>query len=186
MKPQLDGDRKSKGGLEPCRQAEGRHSVGEPGWFGTIPCPGMGIGVEVSSNANGQLSWETPEFGSAGSSPGPALLSHGLPPCRNNWRESFSWTGFFLTCFLLESRMSLNISGSRGRSDPHHWCQLWWRGGKPKVRTFPCKDTVEQIRIQLQLASCSFIPCPSLRSAYRRLDCHPGGSALPGMLPLHS
>lgn len=36
---------------------------------------------------------------------GPALLSRGLPPCRNNWRESFSWTGFFFShmLFLLES-----------------------------------------------------------------------------------
>lgn len=91
--------------------------------------------------------------------------------------------GFFLACFLLESRTRLNVSGSWGRSDPHHWCWLWWRGGKPKACTFPCKDTVEQIRIQLQLASYSFILCSSLCSACRRLDCHPGGSALPGMLP---
>lgn len=48
--------------------------------------------------------------------------------------------------------------------------------------TFPCKDMVEQIHIQLRSASYSFTPRSRLCSTCRRLDCHPGSSALPGML----
>ncbi|XP_064897076.1 phosphatidylethanolamine-binding protein 4 isoform X2 [Columba livia] len=54
---------------------------------------------------------------------------------------------------------------------------------KPKVCTFPCEEAVEQIPLQLQLASYSFIPCSSLHSACKRPVCHPAGSAFPGMLP---
>lgn len=79
-----------------------RVDVGELGWIGTIPHPGVGTGLNNRrtrewaaglGNARGWECWE-----------GPALLS----PCTNNWRESFSWTGcilyIFLTCFFrLES-----------------------------------------------------------------------------------
>lgn len=47
-----------------------------------------------------RLSWGMPEFGSAGSRPGPALLPPGLPQRGDDCRESFSWIGCWLTCFF--------------------------------------------------------------------------------------
>lgn len=109
--------------------------MGEPEPFGSIPRPRSStrIPVEASCCSNGR---EMPEFGSAGSWPGPALLSPGLPARGDNWRESFSWIGCLLTCFLSGSRTSLDVSGSWGRSGPPHRCGLWWGGGNPKTFSF--------------------------------------------------